>query len=196
MGLKCERCCQCCSDPTLIVTVTHRDLLRLEFFLPEIDLFKIVAFYQLKNDDKMLEKRLMSPAIITDRGKVFLGLQTSNEKCIFLNDKTCQIYDCRPQTCRSFPYTFQIREDQIYWGYSLKAKEYCPAIKEKSQINTTDLEELASQILKESEEFKQLVLIWNHLAQNNLINPTPQLLLAFLMGKIKLTIENIEEIKD
>ena len=49
MGLRCERCSQCCSDPTLIVTITHRDLLRLEFFLPEIDLFKIVAFYQLKN---------------------------------------------------------------------------------------------------------------------------------------------------
>ena len=196
MGLRCERCSQCCSDPTLIVTITHRYLLRLEFFLPEIDLFKIVAFYQVNNDDKMLEKRLMSPAIITDRGKVFLGLQKYNEKCIFLYKKFCKIHDCRPQICRTFPYTFQIRKDQIYWGYSVKAKEYCPAIKEKSQIDTTALEELASQILKESEEFKQLVSIWNHLAQNNVIEPTPQLLLAFLTGKIKLTIENIEEIKD
>ena len=40
----------------------------------------------------------------------------------------------------------QFRQNMV-WG-SVKAKEYCPAIKEKSQINTTDLEELASQILK------------------------------------------------
>ncbi|NVM53518.1 MAG: YkgJ family cysteine cluster protein [Candidatus Helarchaeota archaeon] len=196
MGFKCERCGQCCSDPSLIITITHRDILRLEFFLPDTDILNTVTFYQVQDDDPSLEKRLMSPAIITNRGKIFLGLQQKEDKCIFLEDNKCQIYEYRPQICRCFPYTFQVRKDQIYWGYSEKAKEICPAIKKESKIDTAHLENLASEMLKESEEFEQLIRIWNYLAKNNLINPTVQLLLQFITGKIKLSIENLEGIKE
>ncbi len=196
MTFKCERCCKCCSDPTIIVTVNHRDILRLEFFLPDIDLFKFLAFYQTQENDPSLEKKLMSPAIITNRGKTFLGLQRKGDNCIFLHADTCQIYDCRPHICRCFPYTFQVRKDLIYWSYSSKAKEICPTIKPDSTPNNTELEELAHIMIKETDEFKQLINIWNNLAQNNLIDPTPQLLLLFLTGKIKLTIENIKKITD
>ena len=196
MSFKCEQCGRCCSDPSLIVTVTHRDILRFEFFLQDIDLFKILTFYQVQGDVPPLEKRLMTPAIITDHGKVFLGLQKKPEKCVFLENTSCQIYECRPLICQSFPYTFQVRGDQIYWGYSIKAKEYCPAIKKEPKKNSTQLEHLASEIFKESEEFEQLIKIWNHLAENNLINPTTKLLLLFLTGKIKLNVENLKKLKE
>jgi len=195
LRFKCTLCGQCCSDPSLIVTITHRDLLRFEFFSPTSDLFKIVGFYQTPNADSSLEEKLMTPAIITNRGKIFLGLQRINDRCIFLEGKLCQIYDARPLICNSFPYTFQVRANQIYWGYSLKAKEYCPAIKGESKINKKHLEHLASIILKEFEEFRQLIQIWNTLAQNNVIDPSPQTLLSFLTGKIKLSIENLENMK-
>lgn len=195
MDFRCRRCGQCCSDASLIVTITHRDLLRFEFFSPILDLFKIVSFYQGDNDDRSLEEKLMTPAIITNRGKIFLGLQRKNDRCIFLEEKLCQIYDARPLICHSFPYTFQVRDNLIYWGYSIKAKEFCPAIKDKSKINKNHLEHLASVILKEFEEFKQLIQIWNTLAQKDLISPTPQTLLSFLTGKIKLTVENLGNMK-
>lgn len=153
-----------------------------------------MTFYQTHGDDKSLEERLMSPAIITDRGKVFLGLQKKDGKCIFLEDNKCQIYESRPQICRCFPYTFQIRGDHIYWGYSLKAKEYCPTLLEADEINTATLEELASQILKESEEFKKLIYVWNNLAQKNLVEPTPHMLLLFITGKLQLNLE--ESVQD
>lgn len=137
----------------------------------------------------------MTPAIFTDHGESFLGLQKKDGRCIFLEKNLCQIYDVRPLICQSFPYTFQIRVNQIYWGYSLKAKEFCPGIKGESKINKKQLEQLASNILKEAEEFTELIQIWNTLAQNNLIDPTPQILLSFLTGKIKLTIENFGNIK-
>jgi len=191
----CRHCGQCCSDPSLIVTITHRDLLRLEFFSPEIDFFKVIAFYQSEEDEISLEKKLMTPAINTNRGKIFLGLQKINANCIFLEKNSCLIYDVRPLICQSFPYTFQVRANQIYWGYSLKAKEYCPAIKGESKINKKKLEYLASNILKETEEFRQMIQVWNSLTQNNLIDSTPQVLLSFLTGKIRLTIENFENIK-
>jgi Fe-S-cluster containining protein len=191
-NFKCERCSQCCSDPALIVTVTHRDILRFEFFLSDIDLFKILAFYQIHDEDKTLEKKLMSPAILTNRGKIILGLQKKDNKCIFLQKNQCQIYDSRPQICHSFPYTFQIRDSQLYWGYSQKAKEYCPAVKKNPQINPEELEDRALEMHKESEEFKQLVYVWNNLAEKKLIDPTPNLLLQFLTGKIKFSIENLE----
>jgi len=133
----------------------------------------------------------MTPAIITHRGKIFLGLQKRDADCIFLEENSCQIYDARPLICQSFPYTFQVRADQIYWGYALKAKEYCPAMTGEAKIDKTQLESLASNILKETEEFRQMIQVWNTLAQNELINPTPQMLVSFLTGKIRLTIENI-----
>ncbi|HUX99873.1 MAG TPA: YkgJ family cysteine cluster protein [Candidatus Deferrimicrobium sp.] len=193
MDFKCEQCSQCCSDPALIVTLTHRDLLRFEFFLPDIDLFKIVAFYQIPDKDKTLEKRLMSPVILTNRGKIILGLQKKDTKCVFLQGNECQIYECRPQICRSFPYTFKITEDQIHWGYSQKANEYCPAVKKDPPINTEQLEAQALEMHKESGEFKQLVYVWNNLAEKKLINPAPELLLQFLTGKLKLTVENLKK---
>lgn len=174
--------------------VTHRDILRLEFFLSDINLFEIIGFFQLKDSDSSLEKRLMSPKIITHRGETFLGLQKTNDNCIFFEENTCQIYECRPQICRCFPFTFQIREGQIFWGYTAKSKEYCPAIEKESKQDTEYLAHLASEILEESNEFEQLIQIWNHLARNNLIKPTPELLLQFITGKIKLSIENLERL--
>lgn len=196
MDFKCQRCGHCCTDPSIIVTLTHRDLLRLEFFQPNLDLFKVITFFQIQGNDKSLEERLMSPSIITNRGQAFLGLQKKDGSCIFLEDNSCQIYESRPYICHCFPYTFQIRGDHIYWGYSLKAKQYCPAIQKENEINTSALEELASRILEESREFEQLIHIWNHLAEHELIDPTPHLLLQFITGKIKLNLENLESLQD
>lgn len=176
--------------------MTHRDLLRFKFFLQDPILFNVLTFYNTQGDDKTLEKRLMSPAIILNSGKIFLGLQKKEGKCIFLESDACQIHECRPQICRAFPYTFKIRENQIYWGYSFKAKEYCPVVQKETNTDTEFLEALAKNILSESEEFEQLIQIWNYLALNNSINPTPQLLLQFITGKIKLTIENLDHIKE
>ena len=196
MSFKCQRCGRCCSDPTIIVTLTHRDLLRFEYLLPDIDLFKVLAFYQTQNDEISLEEKLMSPAIITNRGKIFLGLQKKADKCIFFENMECQVYECRPLICHCFPYTFKLRNDEIYWGYTKRAEEYCPAIKNNPNFDEAELESLAIEMNKESEEFKQLILIWNHLAQNGLIDPTPQLLVQFLTGKIKLTLEKMETLKE
>ena len=195
MVFECQRCGKCCSDPSIFVMVTHRDILRFEFFLPDVDLFKILGFYQVDDNDLSLEKRLMSPKIITNRGEVFLGLLKRDGKCIFLDQKKCQIYDSRPQICHSFPYTFQIRDGEIFWGYTTIAKEYCNGLKSEPEIDKVSLERLANEILKESEEFTQLIQIWNHLAKNNLIEPTPELLLKFITGKVKLSIEKLEELQ-
>ncbi|MHA1265626.1 MAG: YkgJ family cysteine cluster protein [Candidatus Helarchaeota archaeon] len=192
MGFKCQQCGLCCADPSLIVTLTHRDLLRFEFFLPDIDLLQIVSFYQPSNDTKIIEKRLMSPAFLTTRGKAFLGLQQRNQKCIFLEKTTCQIYEFRPMVCRAFPYTFQIRGEDIFWGYAEKALEYCPSIQKRSKIDQTELIKLSSLILAESQEFRKLVEIWNYFATNQLIEPTPQQFLRFIMGKIQLTVESFK----
>jgi len=174
--------------------VTHRDILRFEFMLPDIDLFKILAFYQIPKGEETLEKRLMSPKIITNRGAVFLGLKKKRGNCIFLEEKNCQIYDVRPQICRAFPYTFQIRGEEIYWGYSIKAKEYCLGLDTDSKIEKKCLKQLAIEILKESREFEQLIKIWNYLAQNHLIEPDPKLLLQFITGKIRVSVKNIENL--
>lgn len=135
---------------------------------------------------------MMSPAINTTGGWVILGLQKKEANCIFLEGISCQIHEFRPLTCRAFPYTFKIRDQDIYWGYSPKAKEYCPGIKKKPPPNKPEIETIAQLILDEMDEFRQLIQVWNHLAQQKIITPTPELLLDFITGKISLTIESTE----
>ncbi len=172
--------------------ITHRDILRFELLLPDVDLYKIIAFYQVDEDDDKLEKRLMSPKIFLKQGEIFLGLQKIDGKCVFLEENNCKIYDFRPPICRSFPYTFQIRGDELFWGYTGKGKDYCPGINE-SKTEKKELEQLASFMLEESKEFQQLITIWNHLAKNKLVDPTPELFLQFITGKIKLSLEQFKD---
>lgn len=181
MKFKCEKCGYCCSDPGIIVTVTHHDIQRITKFLgltPQEGI-KFLGFYYLE-DSKDASRFIASPSIRTIKGDTFLGLLKEKDgKCIFLdNGNKCSIYTVRPMECRAFPFTFDVKKGWLCWGLADKAK-YCRGLNKGNTIDTKKLDKIGSMIVRERTDFVKLVSIWNDLTKDKGINPIPELLLEF-----------------
>ena len=76
----CEKCTDCCSD-------------KVPFSIDEIEKLSISHPAHMKGVE-------MEP--IDNIGNKSAYLRTSDEKCIFLKDRKCEIYETRPDICRVY----------------------------------------------------------------------------------------------
>jgi len=93
MGFECRKCAQCCmsefGDNTVIVSPSQ--------------IRKICDISGLKRDDFVI------PTPSDDRDKdgnihTFEWVLKKNDDCIFLKGKLCEIYECRPFICKTYPF--------------------------------------------------------------------------------------------
>jgi len=183
---KCVQCGNCCRDKDFIITITHKDTIRLanhlKCDLKEL-LSKYIGFYQVREE---LENRLVFPAISTYRGNAFLGLRKKSDgSCLFLrDDNLCDIYEARPMVCRSFPFIFKVKEGYLSWGLMAKAEEICPGLGQGETVSEKSLVKMGREILRELEEYMKIVSIWNHHAKVEKLDPV--LLLKTIFEEAKL----------
>ncbi|MCS7366065.1 MAG: YkgJ family cysteine cluster protein [archaeon GB-1867-035] len=73
----------------------------------------------------------------------------STGRCVFLNpiNKTCFIYPVRPATCRLYPFSIKIDEENIY--KIIVALEDCPGIGMGNPINKEEIRETIQKFLDE-----------------------------------------------
>lgn len=94
-GFKCRKCAQCCmsefGDNTVIVSPSH--------------IRKICNNSGLEHDDFVI------PTPSDDRDKdgdihtfEWVLKKNDNGNCIFLKEKLCEIYECRPFICKTYPF--------------------------------------------------------------------------------------------
>jgi len=92
-GFKCRKCAQCCmsefGDNTVIVSPSQ--------------IGKICKISGLERDDFVI------PTPSDDRDKdgnihTFEWVLKNNGDCIFLKKKLCEIYECRPFICKTYPF--------------------------------------------------------------------------------------------
>jgi uncharacterized protein len=90
----CQKChADCCRLP---VDVTHADLVRLE----------VASSDELEWDEKATIKRLKKEGIIghyDQKRKMAILTQFADNRCLYLRQGRCIVYEKRPQTCRKFP---------------------------------------------------------------------------------------------
>jgi hypothetical protein len=188
---ECVKCGNCCRDKNLIITITDKDTIRLanhlKCDLKEI-LSKYIGFYQVR---KELENRLVFPAISTYRGNAFLGLRKKSDgSCLFLReDNLCEIYAARPMVCRSFPFTFEVKEGWLSWGLMAKAEEICPGLGQGETVSDKSLEKVGKETIGELEEYSKIVSIWNHHAKVEQLDPV--LLVKAFFEEAKLSPQSI-----
>jgi Fe-S-cluster containining protein len=125
-GFKCRKCAQCCmsefGDNTVIVSPSQ--------------IIKISDRSGLKHDDFVI------PTPSDDRDQdgnihTFEWVLKKNGGCIFLKEKLCEIYECRPFICMTYPF------------YLLDGKlEVCECMGLGGNINDRESLELAG-LLKE-----------------------------------------------
>lgn len=92
-GFKCRKCAQCCmsafGDNTVIVSPSQIE-----------KICKITGRYR---DDFVI------PTPSDDRDEdgnihTFEWVMKKNDDCIFLKEKLCEIYECRPFICKTYPF--------------------------------------------------------------------------------------------
>jgi Fe-S-cluster containining protein len=93
MGFKCRKCAQCCmsefGDNTVIVSPSQ--------------IGKICMGSGLRREDFVI------PTPSDDRDKegnihTFEWILKKNGDCVFLKEKLCEIYECRPFICKTYPF--------------------------------------------------------------------------------------------
>jgi len=92
-GFKCMKCAQCCmsefGDNTVIVSPSQiREICKSSSLEP--DDFVIPTASDDRDEDGNLH--------------TFEWVLKNNGDCIFLKEKLCEIYECRPFICRTFPF--------------------------------------------------------------------------------------------
>ncbi len=173
---ECNRCGTCCTDNKTIVNLTITDLNRLKNGLNlDIDeLLEITSFYVLKEmqSSEALEQMVIPP-ITTEKGKSFIALRKNEDgNCIFYNQekKKCRIYSIRPCFCRTFPFSFNLNEDEkVKILITEKGKKYCEGINDKAPvIDVKSWKSLGKKALKDLEKNANFIFNWN----KNEKNPT------------------------
>jgi Fe-S-cluster containining protein len=157
MCFECQRTGKCCSDPDLLVTLTHEDIYRI-FSLKKGDFDSLVTdidFIEVR--DKNIRNKLVFPYFESILGSVILTLRKmDNGECIYYNPliKQCNIYIDRPRTCVSFPFTFVRGRNTIATIVTLKGKEICEGLGKGTSIQYNRLGDFGNELLSEIDEMR------------------------------------------
>ena len=155
----------CCSDPSLVINLTHKDLWNLLNACEEnqFNFRDIIAFYVIENSENDIIERMVLPPIPTSEGLISIGLnRKTNGTCVLLhpNKKTCLLYDSRPMACQNYPFSFTSSSDkssdpQVTLVEGSRTK--CQAIISKDiSFNKDDLNDQGRRTLKDIERFKEI----------------------------------------
>jgi uncharacterized protein len=181
---KCIQCGKCCSEPNTIVNLTFHDIIRIknEMNLDLRGLLDIVGFYVFPGEPTEEQlKQMIVPPIKTQRGLAFIGLKKEeNGKCVYLDsDNHCEIYNTRPNICRTFPFHFHsvpVKKPKpqlkMYMDYATKAMQYCPGIGKPSPVvKPKSWLELGDETVKDILAEIILVRKWNKAVDSDKIQP-------------------------
>ncbi len=155
---KCTLCGRCCSDPNLLITLTHKDILRLYQYYNSIS--NVISNLVLISSP--IDAHLVMPTVrIEHRNVIFAIKKDDSGRCIFLDQSNrCKIYNFRPLVCRAFPFTFARDGLWLKWGLSYKAT-ICEGIGQGPEISDSELETMGINIINELDEFSEFARNWN-----------------------------------
>ena len=168
----CTKCGNCCSDSDIVITVDGTDLRRLEHRFDFDELMKKLAFFKIDPSQPDLTSRFILPPVLTSQGLTYIGLnKTSDGKCIFLGESNaCEIYTHRPRVCRTFPFSFNVKDGWLYWGAS-PFIDKCPGVGKGKRVNKQELEKMGSEAMKQIAKYEAFVEKWNTLVKQKQITP-------------------------
>jgi uncharacterized protein len=106
LRFKCTECGKCCTGKPGYVWVSEEEIQNIANFL-NISYKKAMRTYVRKKNNRYS----------------LIELPSSNNDCIFLKGKICQIYTARPKQCRTFPWWVQNLRTAESWQEAAKECE-------------------------------------------------------------------------
>lgn len=139
MKFECEKTGKCCSNhgDHQFVFLTPKDIERLESHLkrPAREFVKLSEF----------ESTRFEP---NKKGK-YSHLLNPDEKCRFIKDGLCSVYEARPTQCRTWPF-FPEHLSKENWR---KLSAYCGGIGRGKDLKQEDVEDLVNQQIEADGEY-------------------------------------------
>jgi len=103
LWFRCVACGTCCHEGLPVITDADARRIMKATGLPVEEAVALVA-------DRAIEFPKSAPDwVVTDRGPRVLTVRRRGGKCVFLGaDGHCSIYEARPDTCRLYPYAWEL----------------------------------------------------------------------------------------
>lgn len=116
LRFKCTECGKCCTGKPGYVWVTEEEIKAMASHLKMTEqAFKIKYIRRRDNRMALVEKKVGNGEF----------------SCVFLKEKRCEIYQVRPQQCRTFPWWRENLTSEESWKI---AAETCEGISETSPL--------------------------------------------------------------
>ncbi|MHA1225610.1 MAG: YkgJ family cysteine cluster protein, partial [Candidatus Hodarchaeales archaeon] len=158
---ECQQTGHCCCSPTLVVTLTFKDLYRLFLYFSKDfeQLLRHISFYRLrKKPNKQTLKKLVLKPLMTSDGTIIPSLKKyEGGVCTFYNHPICIIYNSRPLACRNYPFTFITEKKSILVTWARDAEKTCAGIGKGSFPRKTELENIARSTLELITEHNNII---------------------------------------
>jgi len=176
---KCKNSGKCCTHPNIVITLTHEDIYRLMLHLKDFSILLTKVQFMIDPVDMAnLESQTVLKKVKTSLGDgIFILRRTDQNICNFFDSTTnlCSINEFRPQSCRNFPFSFSVIEENkpIIATWIKGAKNFCPGIGSGNEYKNNILKIIGKRTVKSIEVYNELIEEINKEAENN--NPlTPQ----------------------
>jgi Fe-S-cluster containining protein len=93
----CNKCGECCKN--MDVPLTHYDIARLIQSGTTLDLETLITLHPSLGDE------LDAVKLYGEYNTLYLTNKLSDNSCIFLENNACTIYNYRPNSCRTWPFS-------------------------------------------------------------------------------------------
>jgi Fe-S-cluster containining protein len=109
LNFECTQCGQCCTGGPGFIWVSDQEISGMAHFLNlSVDVFKRLYLRKRENRYALVEKK------------------SQNHNCVFLKDNKCQVYQARPEQCRTFPWWKENLNTEESWKI---AATFCEGIR-------------------------------------------------------------------
>lgn len=167
----CNKCGECCHD--MDVPLSHVDI---EKIIKNLTLapFDFIDLVPCAKDD------IYAILITEEYVNLFLKNKPVDNTCIFLKNNACSVYDSRPNTCKTWPFSKDEKNNLLIDDYAQKVTlNYCDKDKFKDFKTTKqDIQEGIDEML----DFSVLIKKWNLLVD---LMPEKQTLEDFIYYLLK-----------
>ncbi len=163
--------------------MTGKDILRIAtaLGLDASETLHALDFYLIENEHSLPEGMRDIPPIMTEKGLAYVAIRKLEDgSCIFLEDNKCIIYPVRPAVCRTFPFTFKMKDNGLRWGISA-ISHICPGLGKGDYVDKKFLLELGRGTINELSYYAEFVERWN----TTIDSPTVEKYLQTLLDSIK-----------
>ena len=128
LSFSCTQCGRCCKGTTNV-------------FINETEAYALADHLNMKLEDfifNFTEPRNSNVSLKTRR-------VNNSKHCIFLEGKTCSVYDVRPTQCRTYPFWPEIVMSKVEW--ETEGKVRCEGIKTNTNQNFISSEEIVRNLI-------------------------------------------------